>query len=65
MQKTRKYYKDFLSNLKNTIKGCADLKKLIDEIPEGYGGNLGKIDSKNIEKKFFNVLKGFTYWSIK
>ena len=30
---------------------------LIDEIPEGYGGELGKIDSKNIEKKFLNVIQ--------
>ena len=30
--------------------GCNDLKKLIDEIPEGYGGKLGKIDSKYREK---------------
>ena len=48
--KQEEYYKEFLSNLKNTIKGCADLEKLIDEIPEGYGGNLGEVDSKNIKK---------------
>ena len=53
-----KYYKDFLSSLKSTIRGCADLEKLIDEIPEGFGGNLGKIDSKNIERQFFNALQG-------
>ena len=56
--KQEKYYKEFLSSLKNTIKGCDDLDKLIDEIPEGYGGNLGEVDSKNIEKKFINVLIG-------
>ena len=56
-KKQEKYYKDFLSNLKKTVKGCADLKKLIDEIPEGFGGELGRIDSKNIEKPFLNVLK--------
>ena len=53
-----KYYKDFLSSIKSTIKGCTDLEKLIDEIPEGYGGKLGKIDSKNIERKFLNALQG-------
>ena len=56
-KKQEKYYKDFLSSLKKTVKGCADLKKLIDEIPEGFGGELGRIDSKNIEKPFLNVLK--------
>ena len=56
--KQEKYYKEFLTSLKNTIKGCDDLDKLIDEIPEGYGGNLGAVDSKNIEKKFINVLIG-------
>ncbi len=56
-KKQEKYYKDFLSNLKKTVKGCADLKKLIGEIPEGFGGELGRIDSKNIEKPFLNVLK--------
>ncbi len=54
--KQEKYYKEFLSSLKNTIKGCDDLDKLIDEMPEGYGGNLGEVNSKNIEKKFLNVL---------
>ena len=56
--KQENYYKNFLASLKNTIKGCADLKKLIDEIPEGYGGELGKVDSKNIENKFLNVIQG-------
>ena len=56
--KQEEYYKEFLSSLKNTIKGCADLEKLIDEIPEGFGGNLGEVDSKNIEKNFLKVLRG-------
>ena len=56
--KQENYYKNFLSSLKNTIKGCADLKMLIDEIPEGYGGELGKVDSKNIESQFLSVIQG-------
>ena len=41
------------------LRAIADLKKLIDEIPEGYsGGELGKVDSKNIEERFLNVIKG-------
>ena len=56
--KQENYYKNFLASLKDTIKGCADLKMLIDEIPEGYGGELGKVDSKNIEKQFLNVIQG-------
>ena len=48
--KQENYYKNFLASLKNTIKGCADLKILIDEIPEGYGGELGKVDSKKYRK---------------
>ena len=55
--KQQNYYKNFLASLKATIKGCADLKILIDEIPEGYGGELGKVDSKNIENKFLNVIQ--------
>ncbi len=55
--KQENYYKNFLAGLKDTIKGCADLKILIDEIPEGYGGDLGKVDAKNIEKQFLNVIQ--------
>ena len=51
------YYKRFLSSLRDIVVGCNDLKKLIDEIPEGYGGKLGKIDSKSIEKSFLKVLE--------
>tara|TARA_Y100001968_G_scaffold295431_1_gene302815 strand:+ start:819 stop:2060 length:1242 start_codon:yes stop_codon:yes gene_type:complete len=51
------YYIEFLLNLKNIITGCNDLNKLIEEIPEGYGGQLGKIEAKNIEKKFLTALK--------
>ncbi len=55
--KQENYYKNFLASLKDTIKGCDDLKTLIDEIPEGYGGELGKVDSTNIENKFLNVIQ--------
>ena len=55
--KQENYYKNFLAGLKDTIKGCADLKILIEEIPEGYGGELGKVDSTNIENKFLNVIQ--------
>ncbi len=51
------YYREFLSNLKDIITGCKDLKVLIEEIPEGYGGELGRIDAKNIEKQFLNAIK--------
>ncbi len=55
---TKNYYESFLSNLRDIIIGCSDLKKLIEEIPEGFGGELGKIDSKNIENSFLEVLVG-------
>ena len=51
------YYREFLSSLKDIITGCNDLKILIEEIPEGYGGELGKIDAKNIEKQFLVAIK--------
>ena len=54
---SEEYYKRFLSSLRDIVVGCKDLKKLIDEIPEGYGGKLGKIDSKSIEKSFLKVLE--------
>ena len=54
---SEEYYKGFLSSLRDIVVGCNDLKKLIDEIPEGYGGKLGKIDSKSIEKSFLKVLE--------
>ena len=54
---SEEYYKRFLSSLRDIVVGCNDLKKLIDEIPEGYGGKLGKIDSKSIEKSFLKVLE--------
>ena len=54
---SEEYYKGFLSSLRDIVVGCNDLKKLIDEIPEGYGGELGKIDSKSIEKSFLKVLE--------
>ncbi len=50
------YYKGFLKTIKNTIKGCDDLINLIGEIPEGYGGSLGRVESKNIENKFLSSL---------
>ena len=53
-----KYYKEFLSYLKEIVIGCEDLLKLIDEIPEGYGGNLGKIEVNNLEEKFIKALEG-------
>ncbi len=51
------YYREFLSSLKDIITGCNDLKMLIEEVPEGYGGELGRIDAKNIEKKFLVAIK--------
>ncbi len=55
-----KYYKEFLSYLKEIVIGCEDLLKLIDEIPEGYGGNLGKIEVNNLEEKFIKALEGLS-----
>ena len=55
-----KYYKEFLSYLKEIVIGCEDLLKLIDEIPEGSGGNLGKIEVNNLEEKFIKALEGLS-----
>ena len=55
--KSETYYKEFLSYLSSIVNGCDDLKKLIEEIPEGIGGELGRIDSKSIEDSFLKVLK--------
>ena len=49
------YYKEFLSYLRSIVNGCSDLKKLIEEIPEGIGGELGRVDSKSIENGFLQV----------
>ena len=45
-----------MSSLRTTVKGCDDLRKLIDEIPEGYGGEMGRVDSK-VLKKFLSALE--------
>ncbi len=55
--KSEIYYKEFLLNLRSIVNGCNDLKILIEEIPEGIGGELGRIDAKNIEESFLLVLK--------
>ena len=55
--KSETYYKEFLSYLSSIVNGCDDLKKLIEEIPEGIGGELGRIDAKSIEDSFLKVLK--------
>ena len=55
--KSEAYYKEFLSYLSSIVNGCGDLKKLIEEIPEGIGGELGRIDAKSIEDSFLKVLK--------
>ena len=55
--KSEAYYKEFLTYLSSIVNGCGDLKKLIEEIPEGIGGELGRIDAKSIEDSFLKVLK--------
>tara|TARA_Y100001978_G_C23672013_1_gene424302 strand:- start:249 stop:1502 length:1254 start_codon:yes stop_codon:yes gene_type:complete len=50
------YYKEFLNNIRDIVKGCEDLDKIINELDEGYGGRFGILNEESIDEKFLQVL---------
>lgn len=54
------YYIEFISSIRDIVKGCENLDKTINELSEGYGGRLGVLNEESIDKKFLQTLSNLS-----